>query len=236
MLTGRGLKIAIGLAIFTVCLVIGGAWASGVFHDLHMPNEQDISHWIEGYGEAGPVLYLLFYAVAPTLMIPSFPITMAAGVLFGTTWGIVFASLGSTLGALLPFVLARSLGRRHVEKRLHGRLKELDQNVEKYGWIYVAITRLIPLFPFEALNFGFGLTKVRFVTYIVVSWLGMLPVTIAYVLFGASIFDIFEGRVGVELVIGVIVVVLLSLLPLVYRRSRYFKPKQSTNSTIDSST
>ena len=233
MLTLNHRMIAVGLAIFALAFVIGGLFIGGVLDGFHIPSEQEISAWIEGYGEAGPILYLLLYAIAPTLLIPSFPITMAAGVIFGPVWGVIFASIGSTLGALLPFVIARHLARPYVEKRLHGRMKELDQNIEAYGWVYVAITRLIPLFPFEALNFGFGLTRVRFVTYIVVSWLAMLPVTTAYVLFGASIFDILEGTIGVKLLIGVLVIGLLSLLPLAYRRSRYFKPRQESDHTVD---
>lgn len=223
----------VGLAIFTILIVIGVASLKGFFSDINLPTEEEISSFIEGYGNAGPLLYLLFYAIAPTLLIPSFPITMAAGLLFGTGWGIVLASIGSTLGTLLPFAISRSFARPYVEKHLHGRMKVLDSNVERYGWIYLAITRLIPLFPFEALNFGFGLTKIRFVTYIVVSWLAMLPVTVAYVLFGASIFDILEGSINPKLIIGVILVVLLSLLPLVYRRSRYFKASQESDRTVD---
>ena len=198
---------------------------------FHIPTPDEISAWVEGYGAAGPVVYLLLYAFVPMLFVPSFPISMAAGLLFGPLWGTVFASMGSTLGAIIPFIVARHFARPYVERHLRGRMKDLDQKIEVHGWIYVAITRLIPLFPFELLNYGFGLTKVRFVTYIVVSWLGMLPATIAYVFFGSSILTVLDGTLSIELVVGVILFGVLALLPLVYRRSRYFKSKQEPDRT-----
>ncbi len=231
MLTITRQKIGIGLAILVLGLGIVAFVIMEFSHTFHIPTPDEISAWVEGYGGAGPVVYLLLYAFAPMLFVPSFPISMAAGVLFGPLWGTVFASMGSTLGAILPFIIARHFARPYVERHLRGRMKDLDQKIEDHGWIYLAITRLIPLFPFELLNYGFGLTKVRFVTYIVVSWLGMLPATIAYVFFGSSILDILEGTFRVELIVGVILFGLLGLLPLVYRRSRYFKPKQEPDRT-----
>ena len=231
MVTFSRQTIAIGLAILVFVLGIVAFVIMKFSDTFHIPTAEDISGWIEGYGAAGPVMYLLLYALAPLLFVPSFPISMAAGVLFGPLWGTVFASLGSTLGALLPFIISRHFARPYVERHIRGRMKDLDEKIEAHGWIYLAITRLIPLFPFELLNYGFGLTKVRFLTYIVVSWIGMLPATVAYVFFGSSIFGILEGSFSVELIVGLILFGLLALLPIVYRRSRYFKSKQEPDHT-----
>ena len=231
MLTTTRQKIAIGVSILVLGLGIVAFLVMDFSDTFHIPTPDEITAWVEGYGGAGPVVYLLLYTFAPMLFVPSFPISMAAGLLFGPLWGTVFASMGSTLGALLPFIVARHFARPYVERHLRGRMKDLDQKIDDHGWIYVAITRLIPLFPFELLNYGFGLTKVRFVTYIVVSWIGMLPATIAYVFFGSSILSILEGTFRVELIVGVVLFCLLGLLPLVYRRSRYFKSKQVSDRT-----
>tara|TARA_B100000315_G_C14571529_1_gene585807 strand:- start:148 stop:849 length:702 start_codon:yes stop_codon:yes gene_type:complete len=232
MLTVNRQAIAIGVAILVFGLGIVAFVIMEFSDTFHIPTPDEISMWVEGYGANGPVVYLLLYMFAPLLFVPSFPISMAAGLLFGPLWGTIFASLGSTLGALLPFIIARHFARPYVERHLKGRLKDLDQQIEKHGWIYLAITRLIPLFPFELLNYGFGLTKVRFVTYIVVSWLGMLPATIAYVFFGASMLDIVEGTFRIELFVGVILFAILGLLPIIYRRSRYFKSKPKAEKPI----
>ncbi len=231
MLTVTRQNIAIGVAILVFGLGGVGFLIMEFSDAFHLPTPDQISVWIEGYGVAGPVMYLLLYTFAPMLLVPSFPISMAAGLLFGPIWGVVFASMGSILGALLPFIISRHFARPYIERHLQGRMKDLDQKIDDHGWVYVAITRLIPLFPFELLNYGFGLTKVRFVTYITVSWIGMLPATIAYVFFGSSILNIIEGTIRIELIVGVILFGLLALLPLVYRRSRYFKSKQEPDRT-----
>ena len=224
------------LIVLVLAIIASGgmiAWVIMEFsHEFHLPTSDEISAWVDGYGKAGPAVYLLLYTVAPAVFIPSIPISMAAGVLFGPGWGTVLASVGSTLGAVLPFVVARHVARPYVERHLRGRFKDMDQKIEEHGWIYVAITRLIPLFPFELLNYGFGLTKVRFATYIVVSWLGMLPATTAYVFFGSSIIGILEGAVRIELIIGVVLIGILGLLPIVYKRSRYVRSRQEPDSPV----
>ena len=152
MLTVNRQKITIGLGILVFGLGVVAFLIMEFSDTFHIPTPDEISAWVEGYGAAGPVVYLLLYAFAPLLFVPSFPISMAAGLLFGPLWGTVFASLGSTLGAILPFIVARHFARPYVARHVRGRLKDLDQKIEDHGWIYLAITRLIPLFPFELLN------------------------------------------------------------------------------------
>jgi uncharacterized membrane protein YdjX (TVP38/TMEM64 family) len=108
-----------------------------------------------------------------------------------------------------------------VESWLAGnpRFQRLDRMVERQGAVVVAITRLVPLFPFNLLNFGFGLTKVPFWTYLLYSWLCMLPGTILYVVgFDALFTGIKEGRVPWTLV--AVVAVMAGVLFLVVRRAR----------------
>jgi uncharacterized membrane protein YdjX (TVP38/TMEM64 family) len=91
-------------------------------------------------------------------------------------------SIGSTLGASLAFLTARYLARDAVGRWLSGneKFQRLDRLTEKHGAVIVAVTRLVPLFPFNLLNYGFGLTRVSFWTYLFWSWLCMLPGTIVY--------------------------------------------------------
>ena len=114
---------------------------------------------------------------------PGSALTAVAGGLFGSVVGTVAVSAGATIGAALAFLVARYLARSSVEKWLEGNQKfqRLDRLTERQGAVMVAITRLVPLFPFNLLNFGFGLTRVPFWTYLIFSWLCMLPGTILYV-------------------------------------------------------
>jgi uncharacterized membrane protein YdjX (TVP38/TMEM64 family)/Fe-S oxidoreductase len=172
-----------------------------------------------GYGILAPALYMLIYAVAPALLLPGLPLTIAGGILFGPFWGVVYTITGATAGACLAFLIARYLARDWVEAKLRSpRWRRLDGGVERHGWKVVAFTRLIPLFPFNLLNYAFGLTKIRFWPYAAATFVCMLPACIAYVVFSNTLMDLIRGKVSAGLAVGVGLVILVSLIPFFYRR------------------
>ena len=157
-----------------------------------------VRDWIDGLGKLGPVAFVGIYIVAVVAAVPGSALTIAAGVLFGSVVGTILVSVGSTVGASLSFLIARYLARGATANWLSGseRFRRLDRMTERHGAVIVALTRLVPLFPFNLLNYGFGLTRVRFGTYVFWSWLCMLPATVIYVVGGdALIRGIAEGRV-----------------------------------------
>lgn len=142
---------------------------------------------VESLGPWGPVAFIALYVIATVLMVPGVPLGLAAGALFGVLPGTGIVSIGSTVGAALAFLIARHLARDAVAARLarHASFLALDRALGREGWKIVALTRLSPLFPFSLLNFAFGLTKVRFLHYVLVSWITMLPGTLMYVYLGS---------------------------------------------------
>lgn len=187
----RSVKIRIAILIAFLTLLMIGIY----FFDLRAAlDEHRLRAWIEEFGAAGPLIYILIFAAAPPLFLPGLPITIAGGIAFGPLWGTVYASIGSTLGAGLAFLVARYLAREPVQALLGERWKRVDEGVTEKGWIYVALTRLIPIFPYTLLNYAFGLTRIGFATYLLTSWLFMLPATAAYVVFSASVFDLLKGN------------------------------------------
>ncbi len=179
-----------------------------------------LQSWINGFGSAGPIAYVILFSITPSLFLPGLPVTVAGGIAFGPLWGTIYASIGSTIGACLAFLIARYFARSRIENLLTGRLQAIDEGVEKNGWLFVATTRLIPLFPFNLLNYAFGLTKIRFGTYAVTSWLCMLPATIAYTVFSSSLLDVLHGRVSREMIIGAALIVIISSIPIIYKMRR----------------
>ena len=164
-----------------------------------------------------PLIYLAVWAVGP-LFLPGLPITLAGGVLFGPFWGVVYVAIGSTLGAALVFLVARYLARDWVAAKLAGtRLVSLDEKVARQGWKIVAFTRLIPVFSFSLLNYAFGLTRISFWPYLAATFVFMLPSTIAYVYFSSNILGFLQGKISSGLIIGVILVVVVSLIPVIYK-------------------
>lgn len=143
---------------------------------------QELRDWIAAMGPAGMAVYVGLYIVAVLAALPGLPISIAGAAIFGAFHGVILVSIGSTLGSGLAFLTARYLARDAVGRWLSGseKFRRLDRMTEEHGAIIVAVTRLVPLFPFNLLNYGFGLTRVPFWTYLFWSWLCMLPGTIVY--------------------------------------------------------
>jgi len=177
---------------------------------------------VAGYGTLGPVIYTLIWVAAPPLFLPGLPIGLAGGILFGPFWGVVYTIFGATIGATLAFLVARYLARDWVAAKLTGsKLATLDEKVGQHGWKIVALTRLVPLFPYNLLNYAFGLTRISLLAYMASTFIFMLPMTIAIIYFSANILDLLQGRVTKELVIGIILVILVTtLIPRFYKKFR----------------
>jgi len=172
--------------------------------------------WIDSIGVFGPVVYVVIYIGAVVAAIPGSAITVIAGALFGSVLGVIVVSIGSTIGASFSFLIARYFAREATASWLskRGKFRQLDRLTEEHGAIIVALTRLVPLFPFNVLNYGFGLTRVPFRTYVFWSWLCMLPGTVLYVVGADAITKgLAQGRVPwLLIVVAAIVAVILTLL------------------------
>jgi len=142
--------------------------------------------WIAGLGPMGPLIFVALYIVACVLLLPGSILTLGAGVLFGVVNGSIAVSIGATLGATCAFLVGRYLARDWVAKRIAGneKFKTIDEAVAREGWKIVLLTRLSPVFPFNLLNYAFGLTQVGIRHYFFASWLGMIPGTVMYVYIG----------------------------------------------------
>jgi uncharacterized membrane protein YdjX (TVP38/TMEM64 family) len=129
----------------------------------------------------------LIYILATILFIPGSLLTLGAGVLFGVLWGSIYVSIGATIGAAGAFLVGRYLARGWVEKRIEGndKFKAIDQAVAREGWKIVGLTRLSPVFPFNLLNYAFGITQVSFKDYFFPTWIGITPGTVLYVYIGS---------------------------------------------------
>lgn len=187
-----------------------------------------LREWIQGLGPWGPVAFVVLYAAAVVAAIPGSALTVAAGALFGSVLGVILVINAATLGASLAFLVARYFARDAIARRLSAneKFRKLDRLTEEHGAIIVALTRLVPLFPFNLLNYGFGLTRVPFWTYVLWSWLCMLPGTILYVV-GADAFTkgLAQGRVPWGLM-GALVVMGLILAFLVRHARQTLKERE----------
>ncbi|MBI4519311.1 MAG: VTT domain-containing protein [Gemmatimonadetes bacterium] len=184
----------------------------------------------EGVGEAiqmlrasawAPLVYVTVYTVATALAFPGSVLTLAGGALFGVAWGTLYTSIAANLGANLAFLLARSLGREGIQRLAGSRLSGLDRAAEQHGFRALLALRLIPLVPFNALNFGSGLTAIPWRSYALATLVGILPGTIVYTFFADALLQ-GSQEASREALLRILVagglLVLLSLIPVIARR------------------
>jgi len=135
-------------------------------------------------GWLAPLVFIACYAAGAVLFLPGLVFTLAGGILFGPLYGTLYNLTGATLGATLAFLTARYIASDWVAQRTGKRLLQLKQGVEEEGWRFVAFTRLVPLFPFNLLNYALGLTNIRLSHYVISSFVFMIPGGAAYTYLG----------------------------------------------------
>lgn len=147
--------------------------------------------WIESLGSWGAIAFIIIYNIATLLFIPGSLLTLKGGCLFGVVWGSIYVLIAATIGATFAFIIGRYLTRNWVCRQLekHPKFKAIDQAVAKQGFKIVFLTRLSPIFPFNLLNYAFGITQVSLKDYILGS-IGMIPGTVMYVYIGSLATDL----------------------------------------------
>jgi uncharacterized membrane protein YdjX (TVP38/TMEM64 family) len=142
--------------------------------------------WIDSLGSVGAFAFILIYITATVAFVPGTILTLGSGVIFGVFLGSIYVFIGATLGATAAFLVGRYLARNWVAKKIAGNQKfaAIDQAVGREGLKIVLLTRLSPVFPFNLLNYAFGITGVSLPDYFFGS-VGMIPGTIMYVYIGS---------------------------------------------------
>ncbi len=154
--------------------------------------------WAKDAGFWGPVIVACLYAIGAILMLPGSFMTMAAGFLFKVVLGTITVSIGSTIGACAAFMIARTFGRKWVASKIvkSRQFTAFDHAVKLHAFKIIFLTRLSPAFPYNMLNYAFGLTKIEFWKYALGSWIGMIPPTIMYTYFGSGLRSLTEIAAG----------------------------------------
>lgn len=142
--------------------------------------------WIDRLGTVGAIAFIALYITATVAFFPGSILTLGAGVIFGAVWGSLYVFIGATLGATAAFLVGRYLARNWVARKIADNKKfaAIDQAVGREGLKIVLLTRLSPIFPFNLLNYAFGITGVSLKDYFIGS-VGMIPGTIMYVYIGS---------------------------------------------------
>ncbi|MCG9126696.1 TVP38/TMEM64 family protein [Candidatus Poribacteria bacterium] len=214
-MNSKTIKLVTAIALIVIVYILLRVF--GVSKYIDLKNVYQIKEWVSGYGIIAPLIYIGFYIVGTLFFLPGLPITVLSGIVFGPVFGVIYAVIGAIIGVSLAFLVARYAARDLVESWVQGntQFQKIDEKVELEGWRILMFTRLVPIFPFNLQNYAYGLTGIKFITYVIVSAIFMLPGTIAYVQIGGALVS-GEGDLKKTLIYlsgaGVLIMV-VSLIP-----------------------
>ncbi|MEX0386380.1 TVP38/TMEM64 family protein [Spiribacter onubensis] len=185
-------------------------------------NREAIMSWLASLGPWAGLAFVAAYAIGAVAFLPGLVFTIAGGALFGPVWGTVYSLIGATLGATLAFLSARHGMGDWVARRTGRRLERLQAGIDREGWRFVALMRLVPLVPFNLLNYALGLTRIRLRIYVATTLLAMTPGAFAYVWVGHAGRQAIAGG-GNVIQSGLIAVALIAAMAFLPRLVRAFR-------------
>lgn len=205
-------------------LVLAVLLAAAGWVYLHR-GELDVHALTQAVRRAGPwapLAFMMLYALATVAFAPGSLLTLAGGALFGPVAGTFYNLTGATLGATAAFFASRYLAADWVRARLGARAEQIVAGVEREDWKFVAFVRLVPLFPFNLLNYALGLTRIRVSRYVIASYIAMLPATIAYTYLGYAGREAAAGSAGLikKGLLALALLACVAVLPPIIRRLR----------------
>jgi uncharacterized membrane protein YdjX (TVP38/TMEM64 family) len=171
----------LAIALFCIIATVAGIYLLGGI------NQQELQLWLQKMGVWAPIIYIFIYSIATILILPSTPLNLSGGAIFGSIWGTIWTSIAAVLAAVLSFWFSRTIGRKLVEQKLAGKWQSLDREMEQGGFFYMFAIRLLPLIPYGMVNFAAGLTSIKFRDYFFGTLLGTVPGILPFVMMGAGL-------------------------------------------------
>ena len=160
---------------------------------------EHLGRFLDTAGIWAPLVFSLIYTIGVCLFVPGTLLTGLGAAIFGPYWGFLYVWIGAMLGAGAAFIIGRTLGREFAASLIGDRLKKYDEAIERNGFATVLYLRLV-YFPFTPMNFGMGLTRVRFWDYIAGTGLGIIVGTFIFTFFIGTIKDVWASGNWGELV------------------------------------
>jgi uncharacterized membrane protein YdjX (TVP38/TMEM64 family) len=231
----RRFHLLIRLApLAAVALLLAAGYAFGLHEYLSVEAlrgyRENLASFVEVNAVATAAVYVVLYVVAVAVSFPGAAVfTAAGGLMFGVGAGSALALFASTLGATLIFLVARTSFGETLGERAGPRLQRLRRGIQEEGFSYLLFVRLMPVFPFWIVNLAAAFFGIRLVPYVLATLIGVVPGTLVYSYFGASIGSAFaEGGspFSLELLLGLALLAVMALLPVAYRKWRAGRQKE----------
>lgn len=194
----------------------------------------EIIHLVNRLGWLAPILFLIIYCIATIMFLPTMVITLAGGALFGPLMGTLLNLFGATWGAACCFLITRHLIADWFSRKKGVKLSKLIGEVEQKGWLFVAFLRLFPIIPFNVVNYGMGVTRIKFRTYLITTFIFLIPAEIVYTYFGYAGMDALLNQGAfyrkTEIIISGLAVAILCFIKLGLVNVTHFRLKHTKKS------
>jgi len=188
----KGRKRAVVKALVLVVFVVAAIYVIRFTPVKGFLTQESLSHLVESAGIWAPLFFVLVYAVGVCLFVPGTLLTALGAAIFGAYWGFLYVWIGAMVGSSAAFWIGRTLGREFAASMIGDRLRKYDDAIARNGFATVLYLRLV-YFPFTAMNFGMGLTKVRFWDYVVGTGLGILVGTFIFTFFIGTLKEVWAS-------------------------------------------
>jgi uncharacterized membrane protein YdjX (TVP38/TMEM64 family) len=184
-----------------------------------------LQSWLESLGIWSPIIYILLYTFGTILILPSTPLNLCGGALFGVWWGTFWTAIAAMIAAIIAFAFTRTVGRDYIAKKFVGQWEALDAELHQGGLFYMFAIRLLPIVPYGIVNFAAGLSSIRFRDYLIGTALGTVPGILPFVMMGSGLQALGQGDM-MPLMIAFTLAGMLVGVATWYRRRRQFPKKK----------
>jgi len=181
--------------------------------------EQQLETWLAAAGIWAPALYVLLYTLGTLILLPSTPLNLAGGALFGSLQGTFWTTVAAVIAALVAFCCARTVGHDVVLNHLPKKWLAFNKKIEEGGFLYIFSVRLIPIIPYGIVNFLAGLTSIKTMDYFCATLFGTIIGVFPFVMLGSSIHSLSRGNL-IPLTMSTAVLGVFILISTIYRQLR----------------
>lgn len=210
-------KSLIYLIIFCFVFTVLGIYILGGI------DQENLQLWLKQAGIFAPLVYIFLYIIGTILLLPSTPLNLSGGAIFGTFFGTIWTSLAALIAAVIAFYFTRTIGRELVKEKFAGPWEAINSEITQGGIFYMFAIRLLPILPYGLVNFVAGLTSLTFKDYMIGTTLGVIPGILPFVMIGSSGVTAIKTGDFFPLLFALFLTGMLVGVATWYRKSRQFK-------------
>ncbi|MEZ0537947.1 TVP38/TMEM64 family protein [Caldicellulosiruptoraceae bacterium PP1] len=181
----------------------------------HALTPNNIKHVVLNYGYWAPIIFLIIYSIKSfVVFIPAGVFMLAAGLTFGTLKGGIILIIGTLLSSTIGFIFSRYFGKEYIQKRINQKTSAISDLIKSKGFLIILLLRLVPILPYDVINYASGVSKIKYKDFILATFLGTIPACFLYAFLGENILKPFTRNFNISL----ISVILLSLVPIIFSK------------------